>query len=137
MSANVQHNYSHTIRIIPEDIDFMGHVNNAVYLKWVQDAVISYWQRVAPAEAVAQHLWVALKHEITYRAPAFLDDNVLADVVATGVQGSRAFFTTMIQRGDTILAEVKSSWCCLDAATRRPARIARDLAARFLPDWTA
>ena len=111
----------------------MGHVNNAVYLKWVQDAVISYWQRVAPAEAVAQHLWVALKHEITYRAPAFLDDNVLADVVATGVQGSRAFFTTMIQRGDTILAEVKSSWCCIDTVTRRPARIARDLAARFLP----
>ena len=129
--------HQHIIRILPEDIDFMGHVNNAVYLKWVQDAVISYWQNVAPAEAVAQHLWVALKHEITYRAPAFLDDNVLADVVATGVQGSRAFFTTLIQRGDTILAEVKSSWCGVDTSTRRPARIARDLAARFLPDWPA
>ena len=125
--------YQHSIRILPDDIDFMGHVNNAVYLRWVQDAVISYWEKVAPAEAVAQHLWVALKHEITYRAPAFLDDMVLADVVATGVQGSRAFFTTLIQRGDTILAEVQSSWCCIDTATRRPARIARDLAARFLP----
>ena len=129
--------HDHPISIVPGDIDFMGHVNNAVYLRWVQDAVISYWQKVAPAEAVAQHLWVALKHEITYRAPAFKDDMVLAEVIATGVQGSRAFFTTMIQRGDTILAEVKSSWCCLDAATHRPARIARDLAARFLPDWTA
>ena len=125
--------YQHSIRILPDDIDFMGHVNNAVYLRWVQDAVISYWEKVAPAEAVAQHLWVALKHEITYRAPAFLDDMVLADVVATGVQGSRAFFTTLIQRGDTILAEVQSSWSCIDTATRRPARIARDLAARFLP----
>jgi acyl-CoA thioester hydrolase len=125
--------YQHDILIEAHDIDFMGHVNNAVYLRWVQDAVISYWQKVAPAEAVAQHLWVALKHEITYRAPAFLDDDVLAEVIATGVQGSRAFFTTMIQRGDTILAEVKSSWCCIDTATRRPARIARDLAARFLP----
>jgi acyl-CoA thioester hydrolase len=137
MSASARHIHSHSIRIIPEDIDFMGHVNNAVYLKWVQDAVVSYWRRVAPAEDVALHLWVALKHEIIYRAPAFLDDNVLADVVATGVQGSRAFFTTLIQRGDTILAEVKSSWCCLDAATLRPARIAHDLAARFLPDWAA
>ncbi|WP_374387073.1 acyl-CoA thioesterase [Sandaracinobacter sp.] len=137
MTACAHPIHHHAIRIIPEDIDFMGHVNNAVYLKWVQDAVISYWQTVAPAEAVAKHLWVALKHEITYRAPAFLDDAVLADVVATGVQGSRAFFTTMIQRGDTILAEVRSSWCCIDVATRRPARIARDLAARFLPDWPA
>ena len=125
--------YQHDIQIDALDIDFMGHVNNAVYLRWVQDAVISYWQKVAPAEAVAQHLWVALKHEITYRAPAFQDDTVLAEVIATGVQGSRAFFTTLIQRGDTILAEVKSSWCCLDTATRRPARIARDLANRFLP----
>lgn len=126
--------YQHSIRIDPTDIDFMGHVNNAVYLRWVQDAVVSYWEKIAPSEAVARHLWVALKHEITYRAPAFLEDQVLADVVATGVQGSRAFFTTLFQRGDTILAEVKSSWCCLDTDTRRPARIARDLAARFLPD---
>lgn len=125
--------HSHTIQIEPADIDFMGHVNNAVYLRWVQDAVISYWQQIAPSEAVAKHLWVALKHEITYRAPAFQDDQILAEVLATGVQGSRAFFTTLIQRGDTILAEVKSSWCCIDTQTRRPARIARDLAARFLP----
>ncbi len=124
--------YQYDIHIEGSDIDFMGHVNNAVYLRWVQDAVTSYWRKVAPHEAVARHLWVALKHEITYRAPAFLEDDVLARVVATGVQGSRAFFTTLIQRGDTILAEVKSSWCCLDTATLRPARIARDLAARFL-----
>ena len=87
----------------------MGHVNNSVYLKWVQEAVIAYWQRVAPAEAVAQHLWVALKHEITYRRPAFLDDNVVASVVAEGVQGARAFFSTLITRGGEVLAEVKSS----------------------------
>lgn len=124
--------YQYDIQVEGSDIDFMGHVNNAVYLRWVQDAVISYWRKVAPREDVAAHLWVALKHEITYRAPAFLNDKVFARVVATGVQGSRAFFTTLIERGDTILAEVKSSWCCVDTETRRPARIARDLAARFL-----
>ena len=124
----------HALAIRPGDIDFMGHVNNAVYLNWVQEAVIAYWQRVAPAEAVAQHLWVAIRHEITYRRPAFLDDNLVASVVAEGVQGARAFFSTLITRGEDLLAEVKSSWCCLDAATLRPARLARDVVARFLPD---
>ena len=66
------------IGIDPADIDFMGHVNNASYLKWVQDAVLSHWQKIAPAEAVASLLWVALKHEITYRKPTFLDDEVIA-----------------------------------------------------------
>ena len=111
----------------------MGHVNNAVYLKWVQDAVVDYWQRVAPAEAVARHLWVALKHEITYRRPAFLGDDVMANVVAEGVQGARTFFSTIIRRGEDVLAEVKSSWCCLDAETLRPARLARNVVTRFLP----
>ena len=124
----------HALAVEPGDIDFMGHVNNSVYLKWVQEAVIAYWQRMAPAEAVAQHLWVAMRHEITYRRPAFLDDILAARVVAEGVQGARAFFSTLITRGEEVLAEVKSSWCCLDAATLRPARLARDVVRRFLPD---
>lgn len=121
------------IGVVPTDIDFMGHVNNARYLNWVQDAVLSHWQKLAPPEAVAQHLWVALKHEITYRRPAFLDDDVIASVVLEKVQGARAFYETVIKRGEEVLAEVKSSWCCIDAETLRPARIAEEIAAHFFP----
>jgi acyl-CoA thioester hydrolase len=120
------------IRIDPADIDFMGHVNNASYLKWVQDAVIDHWRALAPAEAVAQHLWVALKHEITYRRPTFANDTPIAHVVLEKVQGARAMYQTVIKRGEDVLAEVHSSWCCIDAETLRPARIARDLIDRFL-----
>lgn len=125
--------HDHPIRVQPEDIDFMGHVNNARYLNWVQDAVVDHWRRFAPAEEVAAKLWVALKHEITYRKPAFLDDQVIASVVLEKVEGARAFYGTLIKRGEEVLAEVKSSWCCIDARTRRPARIAGDVVARFLP----
>jgi acyl-CoA thioester hydrolase len=111
----------------------MGHVNNSVYLKWVQDAVIDYWQSVAPPDAVARHLWVALKHEISYRKPTFLQDNVVAEVIAEKMEGARAYFTTIVRRGQDVLSEVKSCWCCLDAVTQRPARLARDVASRFLP----
>lgn len=127
----------HALAVAPGDIDFMGHVNNSVYLTWVQEAVIAYWRRVAPAEAVAQHLWVAIKHEITYRRPAFLEDNVVAQVVAEGMHGARAFFHTLIKRGEDVLAEVKSSWCCLDAATQRPARLARDVVRMFVGEKAA
>src|SRR5882757_3976809 len=125
MSEFVSHRY--VVAIDPADIDFMGHVNNASYLKWVQAAVINHWQRFAPAEAVASPLWVALKHEITYRKPTFLDDDVIATVLLEKVQGARAFYETIIRRGEEVLAEVKSSWCCLDAQTLRPARVAREV----------
>jgi len=125
--------FRHEIGILPADIDHMGHVNNSVYLRWVQDAVVAYWEKVAPAEAVAAHLWVALKHEITYRKPAFLDDLVVADVLAEQVKGARTFFSTVIKRGEEVVAEVQSSWCCLDAVTKRPARLAKDVVSRFIP----
>jgi acyl-CoA thioester hydrolase len=125
--------HDHRIGIDPADIDFMGHVNNASYLKWVQEAVISHWRNLAPADAVAGHLWVALKHEITYRKPTFLDDEVIATVLLEKVQGARAFYQTVIRRGEDVLAEVKSSWCCLDARTLRPARLAANVVERFFP----
>jgi acyl-CoA thioester hydrolase len=125
--------FQHPIAIEQADIDHMGHVNNAVYLKWVQEAVVDYWSSVAPPGAVAQHLWVALKHEITYLRPTFLQDNVVAEVIAEKVEGARAFFRTVLKRGDDVLSEISSCWCCLDASSLRPARLARDIVARFLP----
>ena len=125
--------HDHDIKVGADQIDFMGHVNNAHYLSWVQEAVLAHWRHIAPPDAVAAHLWVALKHEITYRRPAFLDDQVIATVILEKVQGARAFYETIIKRGEEVLAEVKSSWCCIDAETLRPARLASDVVARFFP----
>ncbi|MPT48469.1 MAG: acyl-CoA thioesterase [Sphingobium sp.] len=129
MTQSISHRYD--IHIEPGDIDFMGHVNNASYLKWVQAAVISHWQKFAPADAVAKHLWVAFRHEITYRRPAFLDDEVIATVLLEKVQGAKAFYETIIRRGEEVLAEVKSGWCCLDAETMRPTRPAKSVIEHF------
>ena len=98
MESNSLDMFRHEVAIEPSDIDHMGHVNNSVYLKWVQDAVVDYWQSVAPPDAVAKHLWVALKHEITYRKPTFLQDTVVAEVIAEKIDGARAFFRTVVLR---------------------------------------
>lgn len=125
--------YAHPISVDKCEIDHLGHVNNAAYLKWVQDAVVAHWERFASKEAVRDHLWVALKHEITYRRPAFLGDRITAESIVDGLVGARAFFTTLIKRGDELLVEVKSSWCCIDSVNHRPVRLALTIAERFLP----
>jgi len=84
--------HRYCITVESNDIDFMGHVNNASYLTWIQEAVTSHWLKRAPAEAVASHRWVALTHEIIYRRPAFLKDKVVASVLLEKVQGARAFY---------------------------------------------
>lgn len=124
-----KHRYE--VRVDPDDIDHMGHVNNAVYLTWVQRAVVAHWESRAPLEALQKIAWVALKHEIEYRRPAFLGDGVIVETVAERLFGVRAFFTTLIMRGETVLAEVKSSWCSLDSETHRPVRVARNVRQLF------
>lgn len=119
------------IAVRPDDIDHIGHVNNAVYLRWTQDAVVHHWERIADPEAVARYLWVALKHEITYRRPAFLGDAILAHTHLQTAGGAKARFQTMIQRGQEVLAQVDSLWCCIDRDSRRAVRLPRLTLARF------
>ncbi len=133
MAAQLAQVCEYDVYVARNDIDELGHVNNAVYLNWVQKAVLRHWHRIAPKEAITSHLWVALKHEIRYRRPAYLDDHVVVRVVLKKLRGARAFYETAINRGDEALAEVESCWCCIDSVTKKPVRLARDIVARFFP----
>lgn len=127
---SIVHDYP--IEVDPTDMDHMGHVNNAVYLRWVQDVIVRHWRRLALPDAIAAHLWVALKHEITYRKPAFLRDEIFASVSLERIAGACAHFQTMIRRGQDSIAEVHSIWCALDATTRKPRRLRAEIIAPFM-----
>jgi acyl-CoA thioester hydrolase len=49
-----------------EDIDELGHVNNAVWVRWIQDVATAHWNAVAAPEHVTQWVWVVIRHEIDY-----------------------------------------------------------------------
>ncbi|HET9418708.1 MAG TPA: acyl-CoA thioesterase, partial [Chthoniobacterales bacterium] len=66
-----------TVPVLPADIDEQKHVNNTVYLRWAQDVATAHWKTLASAEAQAAIRWVVLRHEIDYKAPACLGDEVL------------------------------------------------------------
>ena len=60
------------------DIDELGHVNNAVWVRWIQEIAVAHWLAVATAEQHAAHIWVVTRHEIDYRG------NVVAGETVTG-----------------------------------------------------
>ena len=49
------------------DIDANGHVNNVVYVRWIQDMATSHWDARQPAEEQSKWAWIVLRHEIDYR----------------------------------------------------------------------
>ena len=63
------------------DNDAYGHVNNVVYLRWVQDVATAHWRAAATADQQARYAWVAHRHEIDYKAPlVFRPEPVPIDV---------------------------------------------------------
>ena len=121
------------IRIKPEDIDELGHVNNVVYLSWVQDVATAHWSFLTSAEHRARFVWVALRHEIDYVAQAVLGDAVLARTwtgLARGLRFSRHTEIIRVDDGKQ-LATAVTVWCPLARASGRPTRLPTQIAAFF------
>ncbi len=110
-----------------DDIDHLNHVNNASYLKWIQAGVTAQWQSRATPLMLTQYLWMATRHEIDYRQQSFLDDSLCVDVILRKVRGVRAYYDMIIKRGDGIVVEAKSVWCCISASSLKPVRIGQDI----------
>ena len=120
-------------RVLPADIDALGHVNNVVYLRWVQEAAVAHW-RAAAAPADQEVLaWVVVRHEIDYKRPALPDEEIVA---ATWVgAASRLTFerhTELRRAADgKVLAVARTLWCPIDRTTGRPTDVSDDVRARF------
>jgi acyl-CoA thioester hydrolase len=116
-----------------EDIDQLGHVNNTVYLRWVQEAAIAHWEALATPEDQAAILWVVARHEIDYLRPALPGDGIVAATWVGPVSG-RLFtrFTEIRRQSDgKALARAKTLWCPVDASTLSPTDATGSVKERF------
>jgi acyl-CoA thioester hydrolase len=121
------------IEIQPADIDQLGHVNNVVYLRWVQDAAVAHWRAAAPAADQAKLRWIVVRHEIDYKQPAFLDDEVIA-LTWVGTASRLAFerHTELVRGSDRrLLARARTVWCPIDMQTGKPTNVSDEVRARF------
>ena len=116
----------------PSDIDAMQHVNHSVYLRWIEDAVVAHWRSAATAEEIAAFQWIALRHEIDFRAPAFEGDALSVSTRLVDVRRARAWYETIIARDGLTLVEARSCWGCVDAASGRLTAVPPETAARIL-----
>lgn len=117
--------FERTLIITPADIDGLGHVNNVVYLRWAQDIATAHWEAAATREQQEQLAWVALRHEIDYKHPALLNDDVLASTwvgTADAVRFER-FVEILRARDRKLLAAVRTLWCPITRATGRVTRV--------------
>jgi len=115
--------FAHTLQVTAADIDEMGHVNNVVYVRWAQEVAAAHWHAIASADLKAKYAWVVLRHEIDYKNPAFLRDEVIGYTWVGDHHGARFDRFVTIKTQGKIAIEAKTTWCLLDAKSLRPTRI--------------
>jgi acyl-CoA thioester hydrolase len=128
--------YEHSHTVLAEEIDSVGHVNNLMYLKWLQDAALAHsaaqgWPDTAYREA--GHGWVVRSHHIEYLVPAFLNDEIF---VRTWIADMKR--VTSLRRYEIIrrtdnkqLARASTQWAFVRFATHQACRVPAEISSAF------
>lgn len=132
--------YEHALTVTTDDLDRQGHVNNIVYLRWMQDAAVAHsreqgWPMSRYAEAGFS--WVVRSHFIEYRVPAFSGDEVVVHTWVADMQKVSSLRRFEIRRAEgTLLARAETHWAFVRTSDQRLMRIPDEVASAFevVPD---
>lgn len=123
-----------TFTAAPADIDELGHVNNAVWVRWIQDVATAHWMAVADPAHVDAYIWVVTRHEIDYLRALGPGGMVTARTwIPDAPKGAR--FDRMVEfvgAGGKPHVRARTTWAILDKVSGRPLRVPADVAAPFL-----
>ncbi|MCC6370068.1 MAG: acyl-CoA thioesterase [Bacteroidia bacterium] len=125
--------FIYPIQVLPEDIDQLGHVNNIIYLKWVQEAATGHWSCLATEEMKRNYVWMIVRHEIDYLKSCVLESNIVAKTWVGESEGVKSVRFVALIEPDTqkIMAKVKTTWILLDVASKRPKRVTPEIIELF------
>jgi len=113
---------------VPESaVDQNGHVNNVVYVQWMQDVAVLHSDAVGGTRAMheAGGTWVVHSHRIEYLSPAFAGEEMAALTWVVNFRRVRSvrrhkFFR---KKDNKLLARGETEWVFVDGKTGRPRMI--------------
>ncbi|HEX7021943.1 MAG TPA: thioesterase family protein [Trueperaceae bacterium] len=128
--------FQHEVIVTPEDIDELGHVNNAHYLRYVEACARAHAEREGlTLAAFRAHgaLPLVHRHLITYHHPAGRGDRLAVSTRVTKMGGPRAERRNEVRLAETgeLLAEVLTEWVWVDPESGRPKRAPEAISAAF------
>lgn len=127
--------YSRQFTALPEHIDANGHVNNAVWVRWMEDLAVEHWMAQADPEHVEAYVWVVTRHEIDYRGNVTEGSEVSGTTeILEGPRGARfdRHFRFTDSEGKE-LVRAKTTWAMVDKASGRLMRVPSEVALPFMP----
>lgn len=116
------------ITVRAEDADHLGHVNNVVWLRWVQEAAAAHWSVLAPPDVQDSVAWVVRRHELDYLRSAYPGDALVARTWVEETSGATSVRMVLILDAEgRELLRARTTWIAWDRRANRPMRIGADL----------
>ncbi|MEN9683154.1 MAG: hypothetical protein RIQ99_1399 [Pseudomonadota bacterium] len=131
----MSHRHTQVFTAGPEHIDELGHVNNAVWVDWIQQLATAHWSAVAASEHQATYVWVVTRHEIDYRGNIGLGESATGETfIPEGPAGAR-FDRRVDFRNSAgkVIVAAKTTWAIIDRAAGRIVRVPAAVAEPFRP----
>ena len=97
--------FTNTLQVKEADIDALNHVNNVIYLQWINDISAMHWKSLSNTSIDSKYIWVAVRHEIDYLKPAFLNENITIKTWVDTVKGVKSIRKVAIYRDTILLAK--------------------------------
>jgi acyl-CoA thioester hydrolase len=121
---------------VPESAtDQNGHVNNVVYVQWMQDVAVLHSDSVGGTDAMnaAGGSWVVHSHKIEYLKPAFAEEEVIALTWVVNFRRVRSVRRYKFYRksDNALLAKGETEWVFVDGESGRPRMIPEELSKLF------
>jgi acyl-CoA thioester hydrolase len=117
----------------PGDIDELEHVNNAVWVRWIQEIAVNHWRAVAAPEHVDAFFWVVVRHEVDYMGNMGPGETAEGRTwVGDAPKGARFDRMVEFSRDGRVLVRARTTWAIVDKATGRIRRVPPEVAAPFL-----
>ncbi|WP_397446754.1 acyl-CoA thioesterase [Polaribacter sp. R77954] len=122
------------ITVSSEDIDNLLHVNNLVYVKWMDKIATKHWAFLTKNYPLPQYVWVVMRHEIDYLKQAGLGDEITVKTWVGETKGITSVRFMEFYKSDVLLVKAKTTWAMLNAETYKPVRIREDVLRILSPE---
>ena len=126
--------FEHRITAKPDHIDELGHVNNAVWVQWIQEVALAHWYSIADPAHQDDYIWVVVRHEIDYLR-AVEDGETVTGRTWVGEAPKGARFDRHMEfvgEDGKIRVRARTTWAIIDKAAGRPIRVPPEVIAPFL-----
>ncbi|WP_168396285.1 acyl-CoA thioesterase [Acinetobacter indicus] len=126
------------LQVQPEHIDSLGHVNNVVYVQWMQDVASAHIETLGLGMAQfleMKHAMVAVEHHVQYRKAAFAGEELILRTWLSEINALYLFRQYMFYRpqDQSVLFVAQTKWACVEIDSGRPKRMSPSFSQAYQP----